>query len=83
MRRLYLKFLRLFNRGEPSVTEVQYVLLTSHRLTDEMSLSRMRVAIILCRYSIGESLEHIADVYGVTRERIRQTIRKACRECHT
>jgi predicted DNA-binding protein YlxM (UPF0122 family) len=79
LRKFYFKFLRLLNRGEPSVTEVQYVLLGKYRLTDDMSPTKKRTSLILCWYSIGESLDDIAKRYNVPRERIRQIIRKACR----
>lgn len=79
MRKLYFAVLRWLNDGEPSIQEALYVLQTKYRFTSQMLRSRKTTAMMLTLYTAGHSLEHIAKVFKVTRERVRQMIRKACR----
>lgn len=77
MRCLWFDFLRYFNDGEPSSQEIDWVLDKFFR-HEAFELSDRIIDILIARDS-GMSLEEIAQSRGLTRERVRQCLLKACR----
>lgn len=70
MNKLYFKFLRLFNNGEPSKSEVRWFL--KNRIHTPLIKQTM------INYINGYDFLKISLMFGVTRERVRQRIRKGC-----
>ena len=79
MKNLYFKLLRLLNKGEPSRQEVEHVLVNHFHVNPALR-STETTQLMLVQYIFDHSLEEIATHHNVTRERVRQVIRKACRD---
>jgi len=73
MKHLYFWFLRKLNDGVPSRVECEWA------LSKHMPYSDGIAHAIKC-YVAGLTLEQVADLLGVTRERIRQYLLKGCRD---